>query len=114
EINLGVMPGMGGTQRLTRLIGKSKAMDMVLTARQMDATEAERSGLASRIVPADRLIEEALAVAKTIASQSPLAVMMNKELVNAAYETTLAAGLGMERRLFHSLFAFDDQSEGMA
>jgi enoyl-CoA hydratase/carnithine racemase len=114
EINLAVAPGMGGTQRLTRLIGKSKAMDMVLTARQMDAAEAERSGLASRVVPADKLIEEALSAAKRIARQSPLAVMMNKEMVNAALETTLATGIAYERRLFHSLFAFEDQKEGMA
>jgi enoyl-CoA hydratase len=114
EINLAVMPGMGGTQRLTRYIGKSKAMDMVLTGRQMDAAEAERSGLVSRVVPADKLLEEAMAAARRIAAQSPLAVMMNKELVNAAYETTLSTGLTMERRLFHSLFAFDDQTEGMA
>lgn len=113
EINLGVMPGMGGTQRLTRLVGKSKAMDLILTARQMDAAEAERSGLVSRVVPADKLIEEALSAAKRIARQSPLAVRMNKELVNAALETTLATGLTMERRLFHSLFAFEDQKEGM-
>ena len=114
EINLGVMPGMGGTQRLTRLIGKSKAMDMILTARQMDAAEAERSGLVSRVVPADKLVEEALAAARRIAAQSPLAVMMNKELVDAALETTLSTGVLMERRLFHSLFAFEDQKEGMA
>jgi len=114
EINLGVMPGIGGTQRLTRFVGKSKAMDMVLTARMMDAAEAERAGLVSRVVAADKLVEEALAAAKKIAGQSPLAVMMNKELVNAAYETTLSTGVTMERRLFHSLFAFDDQSEGMA
>jgi enoyl-CoA hydratase/carnithine racemase len=114
EINLGVMPGMGGTQRLTRLIGKSKAMDMTLTARQMDAAEAERAGLASRVVPADKLIDEAMAAAKRIARQSPVATKMTKELVNAAYETTLATGLAMERRLFHSLFAFEDQKEGMA
>jgi enoyl-CoA hydratase len=114
EINLAVMPGMGGTQRLTRFIGKSKAMDMVLTGRQMDAAEAERSGLVSRVVPADKLLEEAMAAARRIAAQSPLATMMNKELVNAAYETTLSAGLTMERKLFHSLFAFEDQTEGMA
>ena len=114
EINLGVMPGIGGTQRLPRAVGKSKAMDMVLTARMMDAAEAERSGLVSRVVPTDKLMEEALAAAAKIASQSPLAVMMNKELVNAAFETTLATGVGMERRLFHSLFAFEDQKEGMA
>jgi len=114
EINLGVAPGMGGTQRLTRLVGKAKAMDLILTARQMDAAEAERSGLVSRVVPADKLLEEALSAAKRIARQSPLAVMMNKELVNTALETTLATGLAVERRLFHSLFAFDDQTEGMA
>jgi enoyl-CoA hydratase len=114
EINLGVMPGIGGTQRLTRLVGKSKAMDMILTARQMDAVEAERAGLVSRVVAADKLLDEALAAARRIAAQSPLATMMNKELVNAAYETTLATGVAMERRLFHSLFAFEDQKEGMA
>ncbi|MBR7618013.1 enoyl-CoA hydratase [Phenylobacterium sp. 20VBR1] len=114
EINLGVAPGIGGTQRLTRFVGKSKAMDMILTARMMDAAEAERSGLVSRVVPADKLIEEAMGAATKVASQSPLAVMMNKELVEAAYETTLATGVALERRLFHSLFAFDDQKEGMA
>jgi enoyl-CoA hydratase len=114
EINLGVMPGIGGTQRLPRAVGKAKAMDMVLTARMMDAAEAERAGLVSRVVPADKLLDEALAAAAKIAAQSPLAVMMNKELVNAAFETTLATGVGMERRLFHSLFAFEDQKEGMA
>jgi enoyl-CoA hydratase len=114
EINLGVMPGIGGTQRLTRFVGKSKAMDMILTARMMDAAEAERSGLVSRVVAADKLIEEALAAAKKIAAQSPLAVMMNKELVETAYETTLTQGVATERRLFHSLFAFEDQTEGMA
>ncbi len=114
EINLGVMPGIGGTQRLPRAVGKAKAMDMVLTARMMDAAEAERAGLVSRIVPADKLLDEALAAAAKIAAQSPLAVMMNKELVNAAFETTLATGVAVERRLFHSLFAFDDQKEGMA
>jgi len=114
EINLGVAPGLGGTQRLTRLVGKSKAMDMILTARQMDAAEAERSGLVSRVVPAEKLIEEALGAAKRIAGQAPIAVMMNKEMVNAALETTLATGLMVERRLFHSLFAFEDQKEGMA
>ncbi|MDP3855951.1 enoyl-CoA hydratase [Phenylobacterium sp.] len=114
EINLGVAPGIGGTQRLTRFVGKSKAMDMILTARMMDAAEAERAGLVSRVVPVDKLLEEALAAAAKIAGQSPLAVMMNKELVEAAYETTLSAGVSLERRLFHSLFAFDDQKEGMA
>lgn len=114
EINLGVAPGIGGTQRLTRFVGKSKAMDMILTARMMDAAEAERSGLVSRVVAPEKLIEEAMAAAAKIASQSPLAVMMNKELVEAAYETTLSTGVALERRLFHSLFAFDDQKEGMA
>ena len=114
EINLGVAPGIGGTQRLTRLVGKSKAMDMILTGRMMDAVEAERSGLVSRIFPADSLVAEALAVAAKIAAQSPLAVAMNKELVEAAYETTLTTGVALERRLFHSLFAFEDQKEGMA
>ncbi len=114
EINLGVMPGIGGTQRLTRFVGKSKAMEMILTGRMMDAAEAERAGLVSRVVPADTLVEEALAAAAKIAAQSPVAVMMNKELVETAYETTLSAGVAVERRLFHSLFAFDDQKEGMA
>ena len=114
EINLGVMPGIGGTQRLTRLVGKSKAMDLMLTGRMMDAAEAERSGLVSRVVPADTLMEEAMTAARKIASQSPLAVVMNKELVDAALETTLTQGVRTERRLFHSLFAFDDQKEGMA
>ena len=114
EINLGVMPGIGGTQRLPRAVGKAKAMDMMLTARMMDAVEAERAGLVSRVVPADKLLDEALAAAAKIAGQSPLAVMMNKELVNAAFETTLATGVSIERRLFHSLFAFEDQKEGMA
>jgi enoyl-CoA hydratase len=114
EINLGVAPGIGGSQRLTRLVGKSKAMDMILTGRMMDAAEAERSGLASRVFPADALDDEALAIAGKIAAQSVLAVMANKEMVDAALETTLAAGLKFERRLFHSLFAFEDQKEGMA
>jgi len=114
EINLGVAPGIGGTQRLTRFVGKSKAMDMILTGRMMDAAEAERSGLVSRVVSTDRLVEEAMAAARKIAAQSPLAVKMNKEMVQAAYETTLTAGVALERRLFHSLFAFEDQKEGMA
>ena len=114
EINLGVMAGIGGTQRLTRFVGKSKAMEMILTGRMMDAAEAERSGLVSRVVPADELIGEAMTAAAKIAGQSPLAVMMNKELVETAYETTLSTGVAVERRLFHSLFAFDDQKEGMA
>jgi enoyl-CoA hydratase/carnithine racemase len=114
EINLGVMPGAGGTQRLTRFVGKSKAMEMVLTARMMDAAEAERCSLVSRVVPVADLVPNALETAKKIASLSPLAVMMAKETVNAAYETQLAEGVKLERRLFHSLFAFEDQKEGMA
>ena len=113
EINLGVAPGIGGSQRLTRLVGKSKAMDMVLTARMMDAEEAERAGLASRVVPHDTLMDEVRKIAARIAAQSPLAVMANKEMVNAALETTLTQGVQFERRLFHSLFAFEDQKEGM-
>ena len=113
EITLGIMPGMGGTQRLTRLVGKAKAMDLILTGRMMDATEAERSGLVARVVPAATLIDEALAAAEKIASLSPLAVMMNKELVDMALETSLVQGVHTERRLFQSLFAFDDQKEGM-
>ena len=114
EINLGVIPGVGGTQRLTRIIGKAKAMDMCLTGRFMDADEAERSGLVSRVVPADDLIEETLKIAAKIAEKSPIATMAVKEAVNRSYETTLAEGLSFERRLFHSLFATEDQSEGMA
>jgi len=114
EITLGVSPGAGGTQRLPRFIGKAKAMDMVLTGRMMDAAEAERCGLVSRVVPADKLLEEAMATAKTIAAMSPNAVMLIKEMVNAAFETPLAQGIRFERRLFHSLFAFEDQTEGMA
>ena len=114
EINLGVTPGAGGTQRLTRFAGKSKAMDMVLTARMMDAGEAERCGLVSRVVPLADLIDVAMEAAGKIAALSPNSVMIAKELVNAAYETPLSQGVKMERRLFHSLFAFDDQKEGMA
>ena len=114
EINLGVMPGAGGTQRLTRFVGKSKAMEMCLTARMMDAGEAERAGLVSRIVPADDLLDEALAAAAKIGSLSAPIVMMTKESVNRAYETTLSEGVRFERRLFHSMFATEDQSEGMA
>lgn len=114
EINLGVAPGIGGSQRLTRLVGKSKAMDMVLTARMMDAAEAERAGLASRVFPHETLLEETRKIAARIAAQSPLAVMANKEMVNAALETTLTQGIQFERRLFHSLFAFEDQKEGMS
>jgi enoyl-CoA hydratase len=114
EILLGVIPGAGGTQRLTRFVGKAKAMDMILTGRTMDAAEAERSGLVSRVVPADKLIEEALAVAQRIAGLSRPSVMIAKEAVNRAYETTLAEGVRFERRVFHSLFATEDQKEGMA
>ena len=113
EIKLGVMPGVGGTQRLTRFVGKAKAMEMCLTGRMMDAAEAERSGLVSRVVPADQLIEEALKTARTIASMSRPVVMMAKESVNRAYETTLAEGIRFERRIFHSMFALEDQKEGM-
>jgi len=114
EINLGVIPGLGGTQRLTRFIGKSKAMDMVLTGRFMDAEEAERSGLVSRVVPAKQLMDEARAVAEKIAEKSTISTVACKESVNRAYETTLAVGLLYERRLFHALFATEDQKEGMA
>jgi enoyl-CoA hydratase len=114
EITLGVMPGMGGSQRLTRYVGKAKAMDMCLTGRMMDAAEAERSGLVSRVVPAQDLVDEAIKAAAKIADFSLPSVMMAKEAVNRAYETTLAEGLRFERRLFHSLFALDDQKEGMA
>jgi enoyl-CoA hydratase len=114
EIKLGVMPGAGGTQRLPRAVSKAKAMDMCLTARFMDAAEAERAGLVSRIVPAASLLDEALAAASTIAEFPLPAVMMVKESVNSAYETTLAEGIRFERRLFHSLFATEDQKEGMA
>jgi enoyl-CoA hydratase len=113
EITLGVMPGMGGSQRLTRAVGKSKAMDMCLTGRMMDATEAERSGLVSRVVPVEKLLDDALAAAAKIADFSLPSVMMAKEAVNRAFETTLSEGLRFERRLFHSMFALDDQSEGM-
>jgi enoyl-CoA hydratase len=113
EIKLGVIPGAGGTQRLTRAVGKSKAMEMILTGRMMDAAEAERSGLVSRVVPAASLIEEALNVAAAIASLSAPAVYAAKESVNRAYETTLAEGVRFERRIFHSLFATEDQKEGM-
>ncbi|TSE13288.1 enoyl-CoA hydratase [Mesorhizobium intechi] len=113
EITLGVIPGMGGSQRLTRFVGKSKAMDMCLTGRMMDAAEAERSGLVSRVVPAAELVEEAVKAAAKIADFSLPSVMMAKEAVNRSYETTLAEGLRFERRLFHSLFALEDQKEGM-
>ena len=114
EINLGVMPGAGGTQRLPRAVGKAKAMDLCLTARMMDAQEAERAGLVSRVVPADKLMEEALAVAAKIAGYSLPVVMMLKESINRAYETALSEGILFERRLFHSQFALEDQKEGMA
>ncbi|MDO5605190.1 MAG: enoyl-CoA hydratase [Paracoccus sp. (in: a-proteobacteria)] len=114
EINLGIIPGIGGTQRLTRLIGKSKAMDMILTGRFMDAEEAERAGLVSRVVPAARLMAETMAIARKIAEKSQIAVRIGKEAVNLSYETTLAEGLRYERRLFHALFATEDQKEGMA
>ena len=114
EINLGVVAGIGGTQRLTRFVGKSKSMDMHLTGRFMDAEEAERSGLVSRVVPAKSLMEEANAAAQKIAEKSMLATITVKEAVNRAYETTLAEGLLVERRMFHALFATDDQKEGMA
>ena len=114
EITIGVIPGAGGTQRLPRYAGKSKAMDLILTARMMDAAEAERCGLVSRVVPADRLLEEARGAAAKIASFSPVAVQMAKDMVNSAFETPLSEGVKLERRIFHSLFAFEDQKEGMA
>ena len=114
EIKLGVLPGMGGSQRLTRAIGKAKAMDLILTGRTIDAEEADRSGLVSRVVPADELIREAEAVAATIAGMSLNAARMAKEAVNRAFESSLTEGLLYERRLFHSTFATEDQKEGMA
>ena len=113
EINLGVMAGLGGSQRLTRFVGKSKAMEMHLTGRFMEAEEAERSGLVSRVVPAKKLMEEAHAAAEKISEKSALATMAIKEAVNRSYETTLREGLLFERRVFHSLFATEDQKEGM-
>ena len=113
EINLGTIPGSGGTQRLTRFVGKSKAMDLCLTARMMDAAEAERCGLVARVVPADKLMDEAMSAAEKIASLSLPTVMMVKEAVNRAYETTLAEGIKFERRVFHATFATEDQKEGM-
>jgi len=113
EINLGVVAGIGGTQRLTRFVGKSKSMDMHLTGRFMDAAEAERSGLVSRVVPAGKLIPEAMDAARKIAAKSVLSAMVVKEAVNRAYETTLREGLLFERRVFHALFATEDQKEGM-
>jgi enoyl-CoA hydratase len=114
EINLGTIPGSGGTQRLTRFVGKSKAMDMCLTARMMDAAEAERSGLVSRVVPAAELLTEAMKAAEKICSLSQPIVMIAKEAVNRAFETTLAEGIKFERRVFHSTFGTEDQKEGMA
>jgi enoyl-CoA hydratase len=114
EINLGIMPGAGGSQRLTRFVGKAKAMDMILTGRMMDAAEAERSGLVSRVFPAANLVEETVKIAAQIAGLSRPSALMAKEAVNRAYETTLAEGVRFERRLFHSLFATSDQKEGMA
>jgi enoyl-CoA hydratase len=114
EINLGVMPGFGGTQRLARFVGKAKAMDMCLTGRMMDADEASKCGLVSRVVPADKLLEEALKVADVIADKSTVIAMMTKESVNRAFETTLAEGIRFERRVFHAMFATEDQKEGMA
>lgn len=113
EITIGVSPGAGGTQRMTRFIGKSKAMEMCLTGRMMDAVEAESCGLVSRIVPVDDLLDEAKAVAKKIAAMPRATAMLTKEMVNAAYETPLSHGVMFERRLFHSLFATEDQAEGM-
>ncbi len=114
EIKLGIIPGAGGTQRLPRAVGKAKAMDMVLTARMMDAAEAERAGLVSRVVPLDKLLDEALAAANQICEYSLPVVMAAKESVNRAYESTLNEGILFERRAFHSLFASEDQKEGMA
>src|ERR1700761_410390 len=114
EITLGTIPGIGGTQRLTRAVGKSKAMDLCLTGRMMDAAEAERAGLVSRIVPADKLMDEALAAAEKIAAMSRPAAAMAKEAINRAFETPLSEGMNVERNLFHSTFALEDRSEGMA
>lgn len=114
EIKLGIIPGAGGTQRLPRAVSKSKAMDLCLTARMMDAQEAERAGLVSRVVPAAQLMTETMAAATSIAAMSPITVMMVKESINAAYETSLSDGVKFERRLFHATFATEDQKEGMA
>ncbi len=114
EIKLGIIPGIGGTQRFTRAVGKAKAMDIMLTGRMMDAAEAERAGLVARIVPAASLLEEAIKVAETIASMSLPSVLAAKEAVNCAFETSLAEGVRFERRIFHSLFATTDQKEGMS
>jgi enoyl-CoA hydratase len=113
EIRLGVIPGIGGTQRLVRAVGKAKAMEMILTGRMMDAEEAERSGLVTRVVPAAELMEEAMKVADVIANMSLPSVLAAKEAINTAFETSLAEGVRFERRIFHSLFATDDQKEGM-
>ncbi|MFM9154831.1 MAG: enoyl-CoA hydratase [Polynucleobacter victoriensis] len=114
EIKLGIIPGAGGSQRLPRAVSKSKAMDMCLTARMMDANEAERAGLVSRVVAADKLLEETMAAAKTIGEMSLPIVMMVKESINASFESSLSEGIHFERRLFHSTFATEDQKEGMA
>jgi enoyl-CoA hydratase len=114
EIKLGVIPGIGGTQRLTRAVGKAKAMDMILTGRMMDAAEAERSGLVARVVPLASLMDEAMKAAETIASMSLPSVLAAKEAVNRSFETSLAEGVRFERRVFHALFATKDQKEGMA
>jgi enoyl-CoA hydratase len=114
EIKLGVIPGMGGTQRLTRAVGKAKAMDLILTGRMMDAAEAERSGLVARVVPAATLMDEAMKAAETIAAMSLPSVLAAKEAVNRSFETSLAEGVRFERRVFHALFATEDQKEGMA
>jgi enoyl-CoA hydratase len=114
EITLGTIPGIGGTQRLTRAVGKSKAMDMCLTGRMMDAAEAERSGLVSRVVPADRLMDEVMAAAEKIAAMSRPVAAMAKEAINRAFETPLSDGLNVERNLFHATFALEDRAEGMA
>ena len=114
EIKIGTLPGLGGTQRLARFVGKAKAMEMCLTGRMMDAAEAERAGLVSRVVPAEKLLEEAMAVAAKVASYSIPVLMMAKESVNRAYESTLSEGVLFERRLFHAAFSLADQKEGMA
>ncbi|MCE1184166.1 enoyl-CoA hydratase [Zoogloea sp.] len=114
EVKLGILPGAGGTQRLPRAVGKAKAMDLCLTARMMDATEAESAGLVARVIPAEQLLDEALKAATTIAGYSLPVVMMIKESVNRSFESSLAEGLLFERRVFHSAFALDDQKEGMA
>jgi enoyl-CoA hydratase len=113
EIKLGVIPGIGGTQRLAHAIGKAKAMDLILTGRMMDAAEAERSGLVARVVPADRLMDEAMTIAETIANMSMPSVLAGKEAINRAFESGLSEGMAFERRIFHSLFATEDQKEGM-